>query len=229
MRIIIPETYDGFVMLYDYMNMPAQLKAVNVARASYQKSKEVYDDKDKRLLDFCGREGHTSIFRHSYITLQVRCPEVIGRQWWKHIIGSEYTFKDTGWNEVSGRYIRYKDFYQPRQLYRQHTNKKQGASDIEHERSEEFLERWSMMQALTVNLYNDMIDAGVANEQARFILPMGTFTEFYWTASAQALHHFVSLRNKPDAQSLMQDYAQAVNAICSAHYGDVWEALEDNR
>jgi len=76
-----------------------------------------------------------------------------------------------------------------------------------------------------MRFYNKMIDSGVANEEARAILPMGLYTEFYWTASPQALHHFVSLRTAKDAQGLMQKYASAVNAICYSHYGVLWEAL----
>lgn len=225
MRTRIDITYDGYVQLYDYMVMDPSLKATNVTRASYQKSKEVYDEKDARLLAFCGSHNHTSVFRHSPITLHVRCPEFVARQWWKHIVGGEYTFKDTGWNEVSGRYIQYKEFYKPRELHEQHASKKQGATSKQHDQSDAFLDRWSTAQEQIIALYNDMIAAGVAHEEARIILPMGTYTEFYWTASAQAVHHFTTLRTAHDAQGLTREYAKAVNDICTLHFGDVWAFL----
>lgn len=215
----------GHVTLYDYMNMPAHLKATNVARASFAKKKDKFDASDEKLLRWLGNQNHTSPFRHSPITLHVRCPEMIARQWYKHIVGSDYTFKDTGWNEVSGRYIRYSDIYVPQELHNQAANKKQGASAEANKYSNEYVLEWNMLKDQLLRFYNKMIDSGVANEEARAILPMGLYTEFYWTATPQALHHFVSLRTAKDAQGLMQDYANAVNAICFSHYGVLWEVL----
>jgi thymidylate synthase (FAD) len=215
----------GHVTLDDYMHKPAHLKAINVARGSFAKKKDKFDASDEKLLRWLSKEKHTSPFRHSPITLHVRCPEMIARQWYKHIVGSDYTFKDTGWNEVSGRYIRYSDIYVPTELHSQAANKKQGASEEVHKHNTEYVLEWTMLKEQLMRFYNKMIDSGVANEEARAILPMGLYTEFYWTASPQALHHFVSLRTAKDAQGLMQKYASAVNAICYSHYGVLWEAL----
>ncbi len=215
----------GHVTLDDYMNKPPHLKATNVARGSFAKKKDKFDASDEKLLRWLSKENHTSPFRHSPITLHVRCPEMIARQWYKHIVGSDYTFKDTGWNEVSGRYIRYSDIYVPTELHSQAANKKQGASEEVHKHNTEYVLEWAMLKEQLMRFYNKMIDSGVANEEARAILPMGLYTEFYWTASPQALHHFVSLRTAKDAQGLMRKYASAVNAICYSHYGVLWEAL----
>lgn len=217
----------GHVELYDHMVMPPHLKVVNVARASFAKTVEEFTDKDEKLLRWLVAHNHTSPFRHSMITLHVKCPEFVARQWYKHIIGAEYTFKDSGWNEVSGRYVRYTEFYVPDDLHYQAATKKQGASPDVHKSSANFILEWSMLNEQAVKLYNAMLDVGVANEEARVILPMGLYTEFYWTASVQALQHFVALRTASDAQGLMRTYAMAVNDVCAQHYGILWDILSE--
>jgi len=225
MRIGIEDSGYGWVNLYDTMKMPAALKAVNVARASFAKVVGEFSPKDEKLLRWLAKHFHTSPFRHSPITLQVRCPKVIAMQWYKHIVGSDYTFKDTGFNEVSGRYVRNTDVYVPEVLHCQAPTKKQGASSEIHKRGNDYLLKWHALNEQVYKLYNEMIDDGIATEEARFILPMGAMTEFFWTASPQALYHFVNLRNAPDAQGIIQRYAKAVNTICEDHYGILWQVM----
>lgn len=220
------EVEGGQVRMYDWMHIPPELKSVNVARSSFAKTKEVFEASDAKFLTWLAAELHTSPFRHSPITLHVRCPEFIARQWYKHIVGCEYTFKDTGWNEVSGRYIRYGSTYIPDELHVQAKTKKQGALPDVHEKSDMYLGEWKILSDSMMDLYNRMIDDRVANEEARIVLPMGLYTEFHWTASTQALRHFVSLRTAKDAQGLIQQYASAVDVICKHHYGVLWDAME---
>ena len=78
-----------------------------------------------------------------------------------------------------------------------------------------------------VQTYNLMIECGVAREEARIVLPLSVKTRFYWTASLQALAHFVTLRSAPDAQSHIRRYAEAVEAICMEHFETVWEVLRE--
>jgi thymidylate synthase (FAD) len=80
-----------------------------------------------------------------------------------------------------------------------------------------------------VAAYNRMIETGVAKEEARMILPLSTYTRFYWTASQQALWHFVQLRRATGAQAAIRLYAEAVNEICSIHYGDAWQAIQEQQ
>ena len=63
-------------------------------------------------------------------------------------------------------------------------------------------------------------------EQARIILPLGVYTSFYWTASLQAIQHFVKLRNKPDAQAEIREFATAMAELMRPLAGDAWDSLE---
>jgi len=217
----------GLVELYDWMQMNPCLKAVNVARASFGKRVTVFDlFKDKRFLDFLAEFLHSSPFRHSYITLYVSCPEVVARQWYKHVVGSDYSFKDLPWNEISGRYVEYNEFYTPENFFMQHKKRKQGRTDEIHPQSEYFIRRYKEIQQLAVALYKEMSGSGVAMEQARLTLPLSTYTQFYWTASPQAVFHFVKLRNKPDAQAEIREYAKEVAEIGRMHYSHLWDSME---
>jgi thymidylate synthase (FAD) len=68
----------------------------------------------------------------------------------------------------------------------------------------------------------------VSKEQARGILPMSTMTTFTWTCSLQALLHFLSLRDKPDAQSEIQAYAQAMAQLARPLFEEAFQAFEEN-
>ena len=58
--------------------------------------------------------------------------------------------------------------------------------------------------------YDRMIEAGVAKEQARIMLPLSQYTEVYWTASFQAIMNFIELRNEQTSQWEIQEYAKAL-------------------
>ncbi len=217
----------GLVELYDWMSMDPSLKAVNVARASFGKRQTTFDfSKDKKFLDWLAQNLHSSPFRHSYITLYVHCPEVVARQWFKHVVGSDYSYKDLPWNELSGRYVEYSSFYTPQYFYFQAKNRKQGRTDEVHPQSENFKRRYDEVQEASIALYKEMAAAGIAMEQARLTLPLSTYTSFYWTVSPQAVMHFVSLRNKPDAQAEIREYAEAVAEIGRMHYTHLWDSME---
>jgi thymidylate synthase (FAD) len=61
--------------------------------------------------------------------------------------------------------------------------------------------------------YEQLVEAGVARELARSVLPVGAYTQFYWTVNARSLMNFVSLRNSEFAQLEIRRYAEAVEAF----------------
>ena len=218
----------GFVEVFD--SMGSDLTVSNAARVSFGKRKMMLDGKDERLIEFLGQSdpAHTAPFRHPYISLHIKAPEFIARQWYKHIIGSEYKFKDTPWSEISGRYIAMNSFWLPDYLRLAAANKKQGSIDNIHERSEEFVSRMAQLTEEANSLYKEMYDAGVAPEQARAILPMSYYTEFIWTASLQAVLHFVKLRDHPEAQKEIREYAEIVHTIVQELFPVATEKFKDN-
>jgi len=127
----------SFVRLVDYMHCDTSLKTVNAARASYDTEKQEFDDKDKKLTKFLWAEEHTSPYRHSYYTFQIKLPIYVARQLMKYQVGSGFRSieadgsevfikefdhlydidKGCSWNEVSGRYVKTSDeYYIPSEL-----------------------------------------------------------------------------------------------------------------
>lgn len=212
----------GFVNLVD--SMGNDLKSANGARISFNKSKKELDKSDESLLYYLGKHNHASPFRSNVVTLHFKAPLFIARQAWKHIVGSDISFKDTQWNEVSGRYTQTAmEFYFPDKWRKQSSDNKQGSSGSVDGKGIDQMYHYGMATAM--NTYNDLIRAGVGKEQARMVLPQSIYTEWWWTASLQAVAHFYKLRSDGHAQEEIRQYAQAVKELVEPLYPLSWEAL----
>jgi thymidylate synthase (FAD) len=117
-------------------------------------------------------------------------------------------------NEVSGRYSVMKDeFYFPKSedLRKQSNANKQGSEGaIDEIQSAVFSEGIKSQCKSAYELYLRMLDSGVAREQARMVLPLNLYTEFYWKQDLHNLLHFLALRLDSHAQYEIQVYAQAM-------------------
>jgi thymidylate synthase (FAD) len=167
----------------------------NVARVSYGKYKNEFDDGDIKLLKYLADHEHTSPFRHPQLQFRITCPIYVERQLFKHQIGWSA-------NSISGRYVDFSDSYDiPKILRVQSKSSKQGSdgnldpvlNDKLTTKIEDFIET-------AKNLYDELESAGVAKEQCRIILPLCLETTFIWTGSLYAFIHLCKLRLKPDAQ-----------------------------
>jgi thymidylate synthase (FAD) len=113
-------------------------------------------------------------------------------------------------------------------LHYQSGTNHQGAAGY-HANSDALREQLATVNKRAAETYNMLITAGVAKEEARMCLPLSVYTRFYWTASQQALWHFVQLRRAPGAQGAIRLYAEAVNEICRIHYKDAWQAIQEQQ
>jgi thymidylate synthase (FAD) len=220
---MIRHIQEGFVELVDWMGN--ELTVVNAARVSFGKRKQEFDDKDEKLLHFLAESDpvHSAPFRHVVLQFHVKCPEFIARQWYKHVVGGDYAFKDHAWNEISGRYIQYNEFWKPDYFRKSVINKKQGSLDETHERNNYWLSVYEAHVKLTETLYNGMIADGIPNEQARTLLGINLYTEFYWTCSFQCVAHFANLRNHPHAQKEIKDYAEIIDSMLQEIQPMLWQ------
>ena len=73
----------GFVRLIDHMG--SDLSVVNAARVSFGRTKDAFEDGDAKLLVYLAEHEHTSPFRHTALTLHVKAPIFVFRQWMKHL------------------------------------------------------------------------------------------------------------------------------------------------
>ena len=204
----------GYIEVVDVLG--DDLTPVNAARVSFGGRSENFTDKDKRLSKFLIKHKHFSPFRHQHVMMIIKAPEFVMRQWYKHVVGIETTSnhptKDHAWNEISGRYVAYSDFYMPKNFRAQSDDNKQASEGLV-DNQKEALQLWQEAQQSSIEAYENMIAMGMAKEQARSILPLTVYTEVWWTASFQSIMNFIELRDEATAQVEIQVYAKALKGI----------------
>ncbi len=185
------------------------LSVVNGARVSFARRKEEMDDSDAGLIRFLMRDRHGSPFEHNAFRFHIRCPIFVAREWFRHRIGS--------FNEFSMRYAKATDdFYVPEADDVRSQVGKPGAYSFEQvppELAEETRQELEALYREAYATYARLVEKGVARELARAVMPVGAYTQFYWTVNARALMNFVSLRNAEFAQLEIRRYAEAVEAF----------------
>jgi len=200
----------GFVRLDDAM--ASDLSVVNGARVSFARHKTEMDEKDEGLIRFLMRERHASPFEHSVFRFHVRSPIFVAREWFRHRWGS--------FNEFSMRYAKATDeFYVPEPEDVRTQVGKPGAYSFEavdDELAERTREELREVYEQAFETYERLVEAGVARELARAVMPVGAYTEFFWTVNARALMNFISLRAAEAAQREIRRYAEAVEEFFAA-------------
>ena len=198
--------------------MGDDLTVVNSARVSFGKRKEVWDEKDAKLVRYLAKNKHFSPFRHLQIQLNIKAPEFVMRQLFRHVVGieatSNYPTKDTPWNEISGRYVPVKEYYYPEVWRKQSQDNKQaseGKLDYDGQETASSLYKTGINEIKRI--YEELVYLGVAKEQARSILPLSQYTQVWWTASFQSIMNFIELRDEKTAQVEIQEYARALKGI----------------
>jgi thymidylate synthase (FAD) len=212
----------GFVRLDDAM--ADDLSVVNGARVSFARRKDELDESDEGLIRFLMRDRHGTPFEHNAFRFHVRCPIFVAREWFRHRIGS--------FNEFSMRYARATDeFYVPAAEDVRTQVGKPGAYSFEPVSPALAEQTRAELQAVydtAYATYERLVEAGVARELARAALPVGAYTEFYWTVNARALMNFVSLRAAETAQREIRRYADAVEAFFAERMPITYDAFLKN-
>ena len=210
--------HNGFVRLVDTMGN--DMAVVKAARVSY--GNETKGDKaDQKLIHYLMKHNHGTPFEHIVFTFHIKCPIFVARQWFRHRIGS--------FNEISARYVQLEtEFFVPT-LFRQNKTSNHQASvegDFTEDELASMMTEYNYALDIAESTYHSLLEKGVAREQARATLPLGTYTEFYWTVNARSLFNFVKLRTHKDAQEEMRDYAQVVKQLCYETAPWTFEAFE---
>jgi thymidylate synthase (FAD) len=169
-------------------------------------------------------DRHGTPFEHNAFRFHIRCPIFVAREWMRHRIGS--------FNEFSMRYAKAtEDFYVPEPEDVRTQVGKPGAysfEPVEPELAERTREELRAVYEAAYATYERLTEAGVARELARSVIPVGAYTEFYWTVNARAIMNFVSLRAHETAQREIRRYAQAVETFLATQMPVTHEAFVAN-
>lgn len=211
----------GYVRYIDHMGTDARI--LEAARVSY-KSKGKGEEADKKLLTYLWKNRHTSPFEMCKLTLNIKMPIFIMRQYVRH--------RMQNLNEVSARYTELpNEFYLPTEWRAQDTKNKQGSVAQKFTQEQEKLFTLKLLNHCEESyaLYQWMIGEGVAREMARMVLPVNIYTEIYTCWDLKNLLHFVSLRDDSHAQLEIQQYGKAIKEILTDLFPWTMEAYESNK
>jgi thymidylate synthase (FAD) len=196
----------GFLELTDYC--ADDLSVVNAARVSLHKESEEFSEKDSGLIRFLMREHHGTPFEHGYFRFRVKAPLFVFREWHRHRIGHSY-------NEWSARYSTITpEFYIPDVVLTQVGKPGQYTFEMADEEVAQTLrKRLEDFYNVAYECYEEALRNGVAKQQARCFLPVGTYSEMIWSVNPRSLMHFLSLRNSDQAQMEIREYAKVAEAF----------------
>ena len=178
-----------------------------VARVSNPNNQD--NPKVDKLLAYCIKHGHWSIFEQAHMTLEINTTRGIAAQILRH---RSFTFQ-----EFSQRYADTNLLDQPEvpDLRRQDDKNRQNSIDDIAETEKAYLQgRISQYFKEGMDLYNDLLSKGIAKECARFVLPLATPTRIYMTGSARSWMHYIQLRTANGTQKEHMDIA----TLCRDHF-----------
>ena len=224
----------GYVRYIDHMGDDTRI--CEAARISYKApSKGI--DQDKKLIAYLWKNHHTSPFEMVKLTLNIKMPIFIMRQYVRH--------RMQNLNEVSARYTELPDeFYIPTEWRKQDTKNKQGSVVEENFNPVVYTiyddgpggnhQPMGIDATYAINkhcsysyeLYQSMIKAGITREQARMVLPVNIYTEIYACWDLKNLLHFITLRDDGHAQQEIQEYGNAIGKIVEELFPYTWEAYK---
>lgn len=221
----IPLLNHGYVALTDVMG--DDRTSAKKARTSFRVKHEKTEAEDKRLTRFLVREGHTTPLEFCQLQYYLKMPIFVARQLVRH--------RTPSINEISLRYVTAKpEFYIPEltRMNRPHESKKQGSSA--ELIADPIKSREEIIRAGEVcfAVYEQLLADGLAPEIARTVLPLGTYTEWYWQFD---LHNFLGMigkRIKPDAQYETRVYGLAMLELARPIFPTAiaaWEEKHDHR
>lgn len=202
----------------------AEDNIVEIARVS--SSRKDKKAKPEGLINYLINHKHFSPFEHSYLTLEINTSKAIGIQLIRH---RSFTFQ-----EFSQRYQdvnKLDEMFEPIELRKQCDNNRQSSTEvfnptIKFHATTNANEVINGMLGAIKSLYVELLNAGVAREQARMILPLTTKTKIFMTGSIRSWIHFLQLRDDEHAQKEIQLVAKEAKNIFKDQFPLISKALK---
>ena len=195
------------------------LTVVNAARVSYHKEVNEMSGRDAKLVKYLAEHNHVTPFFHPQARFRIKMPIFVAREWFRHQIGFAR-------NEMSRRYVdEAPECYVPEVVRARDAKLKQGSRSEGVEENEAWKTFIFESNKQAMDNYNKLLEANVAPEVARTVLPQGMYTEFIETGSLAAYSRLCSLRLDPAAQWEIQKYADAVRQLLLPKFPVSWAAL----
>ena len=191
-----------------------------VARVSNPKNQD--NPKVAGLLSYCIKHGHWSVFEQAHLTVEIETTRGLAAQILRH---RSFTYQ-----EFSQRYadssMLSKVIPLPELRRQDDKNRQNSIDDLDPFLVQDFDLKMQRHFVEGMKLYKEMLDAGVAKECARFVLPLATPTKLYMTGSVRSWIHYINLRSAHGTQKEHMEIAENCRSIFNEQFPIVAEALE---
>lgn len=188
------------------------LSIVNAAKVSFAANEMDMNEKSIGLINFLIKNKHATPFEHAVFKFYIKCPIFVAREWFRH--------RWSSFNEMSMRYhvpqqidFFYPDIFSIRKQIGKPGNYSFESFVNQQEMFDLTTKKLNIVYELAEQTYRELIEAGVAKELARSVMPVGQYTEFIWTVNARSLMNFLCLRNDSHAQREIAEYAVVIENI----------------
>jgi len=190
-----------------------------VARVSNPSNQD--NEKFAGLLKYCIKHQHWSVFEQSSMTLEIETTRAIAAQILRH---RSFTYQEFSQRYAASTALGKIDLPE---LRRQDTKNRQNSiDDLDPEVVETLNRQIETLFTASTNLYSQMLEAGVAKECARMVLPLATPTRIYMTGSCRSWIHYINLRSAHGTQKEHMEIAEACRKVFVKQFPSVSEALE---
>lgn len=209
----------GFVHLVDLLGSDQMI--CDAARLSYAYATRKMTRDDAKLIDYLLEHHHTSPFEQVVFTFHAKMPIFVARQWVRH--------RTARLNELSGRYSEMpEEYYIPEldQLKIQSKTNNQGRGDEQIADAALCQNGMRDIEKQAFNTYHALLEAGMTKELARTVLPLSTYTEWYWQMDLNNLFKFLYLRCDSHAQYEIRVYADAIYKLIQPYVPMACESFE---
>jgi len=190
------------------------------ARVSNPKNQ--FNNSSAGLLKYCIQNQHWSIFEHAFLTVEINTSLAIATQILRH---RSFTFQ-----QFSQRYADSTELQLELpipELRRQDTKNRQNSTDdLPADVSISFNVKIEEHFKQAIEIYQDMLNAGVAKECARFVLPQATQTRLYMSGSVRSWIHYIDLRSAQGTQSEHKQIAEQCKCIMASEFPTIASALD---
>lgn len=169
------------------------------ARVSNPKNQ---DSENTKLLDYCIKHGHWSVFEMAHMTIEIVTSRAIAAQILRH--------RSFSFQEFSQRYAEAQEFEIYEARSQDPKNRQNSIDNMSEQDKKWFKEAQETIQNDAYYLYNKALEKGIAKEQARFLLPLSTQTKLYMTGSIRSWLHYLDVRCGSGTQL---EHAEIANEI----------------
>ena len=190
-----------------------------IARVSNPKNQD--NENFSGLLRYCIKHQHLSVFEQSSMTLEIETTRGIAAQILRH---RSFTYQEFSQRYADSNLLG--EIELPELRRQDDKNRQNSIDDLEPEVVEKFNRQMNTLFSSAFGLYNQMLQAGVAKECARFVLPLATPTKIYMTGSCRSWIHYINLRSAHGTQKEHMDIANACKKIFIEQFSAVSEALD---